>query len=111
MRQPSIEQLRNITDRAYRGQLRPEEVARLRAGIDQLAARRLARPGTAPWARRLHTLRRKLAELHYPVQHERIAACAECSGWNGRRCTGLITQWPCPTLATVDDSLPQKRAA
>jgi hypothetical protein len=110
VRPPTVDQLRNITDRAYRGPLHPDEIARLRQGIDRLAARRTIRTGAASWANRLHALRRRLAELHYPVQHGDIAACAECSGWNGRRCTGLIAQWPCPTLTTVDESLPRKGA-
>lgn len=110
MKPPTIEQLRVIVARAYRGPLSPEEVARLAHGIDRLASRPRLNYA-ASWATRLHTVRRKLHELHYPIQRGSIAACAECSGWNGRRCVGLVTQWPCPTLETVDDAIPRKEPA
>ena len=105
---PTIAQLRNLADRADRGSLSPEEVNRLRAGIDRFARRKSA--GTA-WGNRVRALQRRLAANHYPVQRGSIAACAECSGWNGTRCTGLVTQWPCPTLDTVDSMFPAKEAA
>lgn len=38
MTQPTIAQLYNLADRAARGPLTPDEVARLREGINQLAA-------------------------------------------------------------------------
>ncbi|MEH0631739.1 hypothetical protein [Streptomyces stelliscabiei] len=46
-RPPTVDQLRNLTDRADRGPLQPAEVALLRAGIDELAAHR-ARSEPAP---------------------------------------------------------------
>jgi hypothetical protein len=107
---PTITQLLNLADRADRGPLRPAEVARLREGITHLAARRRHNP-TAAWGRRTAALRRKLTALHHPVQRGSIAACAECSGWNGRRCTGLVTPWPCPTLDALDDHFPKNRTA
>ncbi|MEV8474877.1 hypothetical protein [Streptomyces sp. NPDC051173] len=42
-------------------------------------------------------LRRALARLHRPVIRGGAEACAECSGWDGHRCRGLLTPWPCPT--------------
>lgn len=107
---PTIDQLRNLVARAYRGPLRPEEVARLGEGLDRLAARPRHNRAVS-WANRANALRRKLTELHFPVQRGSIAACAECSGWNGRRCVGLVTQWPCPTLEAVNDHFPSKGAA
>ncbi|MFE0134501.1 hypothetical protein ACFWY6_23510 [Streptomyces sp. NPDC059037] len=106
---PTIAQLRNIADRADRGQLAPAEVARLRQGIDRFSRR--TNTNAAGWANKTRALRRRLTELHYPVQRGSIAACAECSGWNGRRCVGLVTQWPCPTLDAVDDLFPAKETA
>jgi hypothetical protein len=105
---PTIAQLLNIADRADRGPLKPAEVARLREGIAHMGRRR-PNPAAA-WGTRAAALRRALAELHYPVQRGPIAACAECSGWNGRRCTGLVTEWPCPTLEAVNDYLPRRSA-
>lgn len=110
MKPATIEQIRVLLARAYRGPLRPEEVTRLREGIDRLAARPRHNHATA-WANRARALRRKLTELHYPVQRGSIAACAECSGWNGRRCVGLVTPWPCPTLEVLDDHFPRQEAA
>ncbi|MBE4735732.1 hypothetical protein [Streptomyces caniscabiei] len=39
-RPPTVDQLRNLADRADRGPLQPAEVALLRAAIDELAALR-----------------------------------------------------------------------
>lgn len=109
MTRPTVAQLLNIADRADRGPLRPAEVARLREGITRLSQRRTNH--AAAWGARAAALRRKLADLHYPVQRGSIAACAECSGWNGRHCTGLVTPWPCPTLDALDDHFPKGRTA
>ncbi|MFF8659510.1 hypothetical protein [Streptomyces huasconensis] len=103
-------QLRNLAARTHRGPLTPNEAARLTAGIERLTARP-RRNSAVRWAKRAAALRRKLAALHHPVQRGSIAACAECSGWNGRRCTGLVTPWPCPTLELLDDHLPGKDSA
>ncbi|WP_060905374.1 hypothetical protein [Streptomyces scabiei] len=47
-RPPTVDQLRNLADRADRGALQPAEVALLRAAIDELAAlRALAEPAPA----------------------------------------------------------------
>ena len=110
MRGPTIAQLLNIADRADRGPLRPAEVARLREGITRFGTRRRSNT-SATWGARAAALRRKLTDLHYPVQRGSIAACAECSGWNGRRCVGLVTQWPCPTLEALDDHFPKGKTA
>lgn len=111
MTAPTIAQLRNLADRADRGQLTPAEVARLRAGIDRFDQRGRRVNPAAAWGTKVAALRRRLAELHYPVQRGSIAACAECSGWNGRRCVGLVTQWPCPTLDALDQLFPSKDTA
>ena len=103
---PTPAQLRNIADRADRGRLTPAEVARLRAGID-----RLDRPRTNPgasWNNRIRALRRKLHTLHAPMMRGGIQICAACSGWNGVRCLGLVTEWPCPTLDAFDSTFPVK---
>jgi hypothetical protein len=107
---PTIAQLLNIADRADRGPLQPAEVARLREGIARFSSRRRSNTGSA-WGARAAALRRKLTGLHYPVQRGSIAACAECSGWNGKRCVGLVTPWPCPTLEALEDHFPKGRTA
>lgn len=109
MKPPTVQQLRNIADRADRGPLQPAEVARLRAGIDRFDRRR-GNPASR-WVAKAGVLRRRLTELHYPVQRGPIAACAECSGWNGIRCVGLVTQYPCPTLDALDAAFPAKGSA
>ncbi|MDQ0792026.1 hypothetical protein [Streptomyces sp. B1I3] len=106
---PTIAQLHNLADRADRGPLRPEEVSRLRAGIDRFAVTRKG-VGTA-WGNRVRALQRRLEAIHRPVQRGSMAVCSECSGWNGVRCLGLVTPWPCPTLEAVDTVFPIKEAA
>lgn len=108
-RPPTIAQLRVLANRAARQPLNHLEVARLHAGIDRFDGRR-ANPA-AVWGRKVDALRRRLTALHYPVQRGPIAACAECSGWNGRRCVGLVTEWPCPTLEAFDGLFPSKETA
>lgn len=105
-RPPTIAQLRNIADRADRGPLRPEEVTRLRHGLTHLD-----RPRTSPatsWANRVRALRRRLHLLHAPITRGGIQICGHCSGWNGTRCLGLITEWPCDTLTLLDAAFPAK---
>lgn len=109
MKPPTIDQLRNITDRAHNGPLRPEEAARLRLGIERLAARPRTNPG-ASWAGRVRSLRRKLLALHEPMQRGGIPICTSCSGWNGTRCLGLVTEWPCPTLDAFDEAFPPQHS-
>jgi hypothetical protein len=103
-RPPTIDQLRNIADRAYDGPLHPAEIARLREGIDQLAARKPARRQGPPLAaaRRLQRLKQRLRILHTPVLRGGAEVCRECSGWDGQRCRGLVTPYPCPTVEVVD---------
>lgn len=76
---PTVAQLRNLTDRAHRGPLRPVEVARLRAGIDRLAARPRTNPATS-WANRVRALRRRLHTLHTPIHRGGVQICGHCSG-------------------------------
>ncbi|WP_141747604.1 hypothetical protein [Streptomyces nanshensis] len=40
--------------------------------------------------------------LHQPMNRDRTLICAHCSGWNGVRCRGVVTFWPCPTAAALD---------
>ncbi|MCW7941639.1 hypothetical protein AAW14_06230 [Streptomyces hygroscopicus] len=104
MSAPTIAQLRNLADRADRGQLTPAEVARLRAGIDRFAAEHKPAPppriGTA--GRRLKNLKQRLLRLHAPMIRGGIEICRECSGWDGFRCRGLVTPHPCPTIDAID---------
>lgn len=102
---PTLAQLRNLTDRADRGPLQPTEVARLRAGIDRLAARPRTHPA-ASWANRVRALRRRLHALHAPMLRGGVQICGHCSGWNGARCQGLVTEWPCDTLTLLDSTFP-----
>lgn len=103
---PTVDQLRNIADRADRGPLQPAEVARLRAGIEQLAARKPRRRAGPPLAaaRRLQRLKQRLRTLHAPMERGGMEVCRECSGWDGFRCRGLVTPYPCPTVEAVEGS-------
>ncbi|MFG2480443.1 hypothetical protein [Streptomyces fagopyri] len=89
----TIAQFLSIADCADRRQLAPTEVARLRAGPYRVDGRK-RRPNAAgaTWGVRAAAVRREIAEFHYPVQRGAIATCAECSGWDGPRCVGLVTQ-------------------
>jgi hypothetical protein len=101
---PTVEQLLNIADRADYGRLQPAEVARLREGIEHLAAKPLRRRLGPPLAaaRRLQRLKQRLRILHTPVLRGGVEVCRECSGWDGQRCRGLVTPYPCPTVEVVD---------
>ncbi|GAA1065263.1 hypothetical protein [Streptomyces asiaticus] len=99
---PTGEQLLVLVDRAERGPLRPVEAGRLREGIAALVfARREAVLGR----RQSETVRRALGRLHRPVLRGGVEVCVECSGWNGVRCLGLVTEWPCSTadVARLDE--------
>lgn len=109
-RPPTLAQLRNIADRADRGPLTPAEVARLREGIARFDGRRTARPHVA-WVNRVRSLRQRLHALHAPMVRGGIRICAHCSGWNGTRCQGLVTEWPCETLTVFDTTFPIKDTA
>jgi len=96
---PTIDQLRNLADRADRGPLTPDEVTRLRQGLNHLNTRRPPDIRHAQRGRQIANLRRRLAALHHPIQHGRIAICAACNGLN---------RWPCPTIDALDELLPGK---
>ncbi|MEU1663622.1 hypothetical protein ABZ547_08400 [Streptomyces sparsogenes] len=106
MTAPSPEQMRVLADRAERGPLSAAEARWLRAGIDRIAVACPQQESPSELA----VLRRRLAALHRPMLRGGIEVCAECSGWDGRRCRGLVTEWPCPTAeaAGLDE---QRRAA
>lgn len=86
---PSLAQMRVLVDRAERGRLSAAEARWFRQGLE----RRQARPSRAG----LVQLRGRLAALHRPMLRGGVEVCAECSGWDGRRCRGLVIEWPCPT--------------
>ncbi|GAA2457153.1 helix-turn-helix transcriptional regulator [Streptomyces macrosporus] len=45
----------------------------------------------------------RVRALHQPLTRAGTTCCAHCSGWDGRfRCHGVVTPWPCPTLAALD---------
>ncbi|WP_405536965.1 hypothetical protein [Streptomyces antimycoticus] len=90
---PSLAQMRVLVDRAERGPLSAVEARWFRQGLEwrqswQRGSR--SEPG-------LGQLRRRLAALHRPMPRGGIEVCTECSGWDGSRCRGLVTEWPCPT--------------
>lgn len=109
-RPPTIDQLRIIADRADRGPLKPAEVARLREGLIRLDGRRNSNPAVR-WANKVGALRRRLHALHAPMIRGGVQICTNCSGWNGTRCLGLVTEWPCPTLDAFDSTFPAKENA
>ncbi|MFI1796537.1 hypothetical protein ACH427_04150 [Streptomyces sp. NPDC020379] len=96
-----------LANRAERpGGLTAPEADRLRRGVQALAGRpasRRPRPSKGPQRRAAEALRLRtaLARLHQPLLRGGIEVCTECSGWNGQRCRGLITPWPCPTADTA----------
>ncbi len=106
-RPPTFAQLRNLADRAENGPLTPAEAARLRAGITAYDLRRRTNRGAA-WGNRVANLRRQLRQLHAPLLRGGIQVCTTCSGWNGVRCLGLVTEWPCQTLTLFDRAFPTK---
>lgn len=101
---PTVEQLRNLASRTFAGQLRPEESARLLEGIELLAARKPPRRPSKPLAaaKRIQRLKQALYELHAPMWRGGVEICSECSGWDGFRCRGVVTPFPCPTVDVVD---------
>jgi hypothetical protein len=101
---PTVEQLRNLAGRTFAGQLRPEESARLLEGIELLAARKPPRRPSKPLAaaKRIQRLKQALYELHAPMWRGGVEICSECSGWDGFRCRGVVTPFPCPTVDVVD---------
>jgi hypothetical protein len=109
-RPPTLDQLRNLADRAERGPLTPAEAGRLREGLDRIDAKLRTNRG-ASWGGRVRGLRRKLHTLHAPMICGGIQICAHCSGWNGTRCQGLVTEWPCDTLTALDHTFPAQEAA
>lgn len=150
MTQPTIAQLRNLTDRAASG-LTPDEQQRLRDGIDQLhreldharaeanqyAEAESADAAAGSYAGRAEQAERQLREsqwrhqdaerrvrcqreraeqaeariqavldLHQPMPRGPFTICAHCSGWTGRRCLGVVTEYPCPTVTALTEETP-----
>lgn len=102
MKPPTVDQLRNLADRADRGPLTPDEVNRLRQGLNHLHNRRRPDIRHAQRGYKIAALRRRLTDLHRPIQHGRIAICAACNGLN---------RWPCPTIDALDELFPSKETA
>lgn len=88
-RGPSLAQMRVLVDRAERQALSAAEARWFRQGL----VRRAARPSRAGMVQ----MRSRLAALHRPMPRGGVEVCVECSGWDGRRCRGLVIEWPCPT--------------
>lgn len=104
IRPPTVDQLRNLAERTYDRHLQPEESARLLQGIELLAARKPPRRPGPPLAaaRRLQRLKQRLRILHAPMERGGVEVCQECSGWDGQRCRGLVTPYPCPTGEAIE---------
>lgn len=112
MRPPTLDQLRNIADRADRGPLTAAEVSRLREGIDGFDLRTRSNMQTrGKWASKIRGLRIRLHKLHTPMVRGGMQICTACSGWNGTYCAGLVTEWPCPTLDVFDTTFPVKESS
>jgi hypothetical protein len=45
----------------------------------------------------------RVRDLHQPMQRGPFTICGHCSGWDGRRCLGVVTDYPCPTLTALDE--------
>lgn len=50
----------------------------------------------------LHSRLEAACALHTPIQRGPGVYCARCSGWDGRRFLGILTDHPCPTLRALD---------
>ncbi|MDX3230567.1 hypothetical protein [Streptomyces sp. ME19-01-6] len=98
---PSLAQMRVLVDRAERGPLSAEEARWFRRGLEWRRSWRRDRSAVG--------LRRALAVLHRPMLRAGVEVCGECSGWDGRRCRGLVTPWPCPTAEAA--GLDERREA
>lgn len=97
MSAPTVAQLLNLADRAQRfGGLTAAEADRLRQGLNSGSA----------WTAKIAALRLRLHTLHAPMTRGGRRICAHCSAWNGVRCLGLVTEWPCATLTALDQTFP-----
>lgn len=122
MTQPTIDQLYNLTDRAATG-LTVDEQQRLRDGIDQMhadldharteanhyAEAESADAAAGSYAGRAETVEARVKaalDLHQPMERGPFTICAHCSGWTGRRCLGVVTEYPCPTVTALTEETP-----
>lgn len=118
-RPPTIDQLRNLADRAARGPLTPDEIARLRDGINQLehaeaelrdwAERDSMDAAAGSYAGRAEAVEARVKaalDLHQSMERGPFTICAHCSGWDGRRCLGVVTEYPCPTVTALTEETP-----
>ncbi|MGW0537836.1 hypothetical protein [Streptomyces sp. NPDC003032] len=51
----------------------------------------------------------RVRTLHRPMDRAGFVICAHCSGWNGVRCLGLLRDYPCDTVAALDE--PKEQSA
>jgi len=69
----------------------------------QLAVARDALASATARAARAEAALDRVRALHQPLTRAGTTCCAHCSGWDGRfRCHGVVTPYPCPTLAALD---------
>lgn len=47
---------------------------------------------------RLAVLIEQARALHQPMERGGFRVCAHCSGWDGRRCLGVLADYPCDTV-------------
>ncbi|MFF4489463.1 hypothetical protein ACFY0F_23690 [Streptomyces sp. NPDC001544] len=48
----------------------------------------------------------RVRAVHQPISRAGFLICAHCSGWNGIRCIGLVRDYPCDTIAALDEPAP-----
>jgi hypothetical protein len=41
--------------------------------------------------------------LHKPMGRGPFTVCTHCSGWDGNRCLGVVTPYPCDTITALDE--------
>jgi len=52
---------------------------------------------------------KRVRALHQPMQRGPFTICMRCSGWDGEwRCLGVVTDYPCDTLAALDETQEQR---
>ncbi|MFF2383785.1 hypothetical protein [Streptomyces sp. NPDC058108] len=45
----------------------------------------------------------RVRKLHQPMQRGAITTCRECSGWDGHRCRGVVSPYPCATISALEN--------
>jgi hypothetical protein len=44
----------------------------------------------------------RVRKLHHPMRRGALTTCRECSGWDGHRCRGVVTPYPCATISALE---------